>query len=178
LQQSYALQACKNNLFQLYADLGTYASLHNGRFPELGNGGKPAGAFVDILMREGFLSSRSAVACPEVSRDSRSGDNSTDYTYSLGTVGANGEIRGPTNRDAVNTTPLLADRPLPEWLPRRSVGNHVGGANVLYVNGAVRFCTSPNVGWNGDHVYLNQERRVAAGLHPRDSVLGGPNDHP
>ena len=49
--------------------------------------------------------------------------------------------------------------------------SHGGGQNVLFVGGNVRFATSPNVGYNGDHIFLNDVGLVAPGLHRFDSVL-------
>ena len=49
--------------------------------------------------------------------------------------------------------------------------NHRGGYNVLFIGGNVRFCTSPNVGVDGDDIFVNQASQVAAGLNRMDSVL-------
>jgi hypothetical protein len=49
---------------------------------------------------------------------------------------------------------------------------------VLYIGGNVRFCTSSNVGINGDDIFLNQAARIAAGLHRLDTVLGSRDSYP
>jgi hypothetical protein len=65
---------------------------------------------------------------------------------------------------------MLADRPSP--------AGHRTGHNVLFTGGDVRFCTTPNVGANGDHIFLNQLDAVAAGVHRLDTVLADGNTPP
>ena len=71
--------------------------------------------------------------------------------------------------------PILADAPAnnERCQPRGNSGNHGGrGQNVLYVSGAVRYCTTRTVGMDRDDIYLNLDQRVNAGLNSRDTVLG------
>ena len=177
LHQNQALQMCRNNMFRLFGDLETYASTHDGRFPDLAATQSPAGAFVEILAKDGLLSSRTSAACPAV-HPIATNANEVDYTYSLGSRYPDGLVRGPSHGPDADTIPLLADRPLNGWVPRPTSANHSNGVNVLFVNGSVRFCTSPTVGWQGDHIFLNDNRIVAAGLHKHDAVLGENGDRP
>ena len=62
---------------------------------------------------------------------------------------------------------------------RTNSQNHgVAGQNVLYVGGNVRWCTQPNVGENGDDIFLNRNLKVNAGLGRTDTVLGSSGDKP
>ncbi|MFL5330555.1 MAG: hypothetical protein ACJ8C4_16760 [Gemmataceae bacterium] len=179
VNQSYSVQACQNNLYRFFTGLETYAASHNGQFPDLGPSSAPAGSFVEMLTRDGVWDSQTSVACPAVHVVAAASPTDLDYAYALGSRGPDGEIHGPSHKVGdIDTMPLLADRPLAGWVPRPTVGNHRNGANVLFMNGAVQFCTLPTVGWEGDHIYLNDARRVAAGLHPHDAVLGEKFDRP
>jgi hypothetical protein len=179
VNQSYSVQACRNNLYRFFTGLETYAASHNGQFPDLGPSGAPAGSFVEMLTREGVWDSQTSVACPAVHVVAAASPVDLDYAYALGSRGPDGQVHGPSHKIGdIDTTPLLADRPLAGWVPRPTVGNHRNGANVLFMNGVVQFCTLPTVGWEGDHIYLNDARRVAAGLHAHDSVLGEKFDRP
>jgi hypothetical protein len=75
--------------------------------------------------------------------------------------------------------PIMADRPA--ILPgggRGNTPNHKGGQNVLFLAGNVRFCSTPDVGIEGDNIYLNKEGKVGAGINRWDTVLGCSADKP
>jgi hypothetical protein len=100
----------------------------------------------------------------------------------MGYQGASGELHG-LRFDTVlmdnDLIPVMADRPsfdqtqgvFAEASPN-SRNHDAKGQNVLYLGGAVRFVTTPRIGAYGDDIYLNEQNRIAAGLHRLDTVLG------
>ncbi len=75
--------------------------------------------------------------------------------------------------------PVAADFPTAGAAPGAGpVSPHAGRMNVLFVGGNVRLTTSPHVGPNGDHIYLNLHGDVGAGVNRTDAVLGRPGDRP
>lgn len=105
------------------------------------------------------------------------------YSYALGYqdgAGFRGFRYDPEDPNS-SYLPLLADRP-PMNVATGDPGNspnHGGrGQNVLFSDGHCRFCTTRNVGVNGDDIYLNEDREVAAGKHRWDAVLGESRAHP
>ncbi|OAI47762.1 hypothetical protein AYO44_08970 [Planctomycetaceae bacterium SCGC AG-212-F19] len=106
------------------------------------------------------------------------------YAYSLGYIGPNGLhtnlYRDPDSPELANDLlPIMADKPAPHanGTPANSA-NHPGGQNVLHVGGHVTFRRTPNAGIDGDHIYLNRDGKVAAGLDRWDTVLGSSADRP
>src|SRR6185436_19086335 len=78
LNQSYAIQSCKNNLHNLYGALQDYASNHDGRFPIAD--GAPAGSFVQVLAQNGVLDPKASASCPAV-RVVATSNEAIDYAY-------------------------------------------------------------------------------------------------
>jgi prepilin-type processing-associated H-X9-DG protein len=105
------------------------------------------------------------------------------YAYSLGyndgrTVHGLRLIPG----DPMNISlPILADRPPPgvdSGDPGNSL-NHGGlGQNVLFIDGHCGFRTVRTVGFEGDDIYVNFDRKVAAGKTRLDSVLASSDCKP
>jgi prepilin-type processing-associated H-X9-DG protein len=96
------------------------------------------------------------------------------YAYTLG-YREGSALRGLrcTSGDGL---PVMADRAHPAYI---GSANHAGrGQNVLFVGGHVRWCVQPTVGAEGDHIYVNQEYRVGAGLSRVDSALGASDARP
>jgi hypothetical protein len=97
------------------------------------------------------------------------------YAYYLGYWNTEQHLCGLTLRDE-GCLPILADRPPrsdedPNWLTNNSP-NHAGlGQNVLYVAGHVKFQRCRRCGHVGDDIYINRNRRLAAGCDRFDSVL-------
>jgi hypothetical protein len=151
---------CQNNLRNGYGSLTSYAQVHNGQLPTISN--RPpynhVGSFVVILSQSGQLPPQVKLACP-------SGTAPT-FAYYLpyrdGAGGLHGLIAGTEHADP-DTMPVMADVP--------QVQTHGRGFNVLLLGGAVRFSTSPNIGIDGDHIFVNDFLRVAAGNRHDDSVL-------
>jgi prepilin-type processing-associated H-X9-DG protein len=161
---------CQNNLRLYHQALAGYSLEHQGRFPQVQD--QPplnlAGAFVPVLRDAGQLPPGYTPDCPVVSV--AAGLTPVGYAYTLGYRDAAGRLHGLRRDDdpaGTDTLPILADRPRP--------AGHGRGFNVLFIGGNVRFCTSPNVGVDGDDIFINQAAAVAAGLHRLDSVLG-PSD--
>ncbi|HEV8062975.1 MAG TPA: hypothetical protein VGP68_24050 [Gemmataceae bacterium] len=110
------------------------------------------------------------------------------YAYALGYQDAAGQLHG-VRIDTVlmdnDLIPVMADRPsfdqtqgvFAETTPN-SRNHDAKGQNVLYLGGAVRFVTSPRIGAYGDDIYLNEQNRIAAGLHRLDAVLGASDFKP
>ena len=77
--------------------------------------------------------------------------------------------------------PVIADGPSipgPDGELRGNSPNH-NGQNVLFLGGNVRFSKTPYNPWKeGDHLFLNNEGKVAAGVDPWDTVLGCHEDRP
>jgi hypothetical protein len=109
------------------------------------------------------------------------------YAYTLGYADGAGNLQGMyydrTQKDN-DLIPIMADRPPFEQLKGivyttpNSLNHGERGQNVLYLGGAVTFMTSPQIGLDGDNIYLNQDGRIAHGLHRHDSVLGASNFQP
>ncbi|GBD36661.1 hypothetical protein HRbin36_01788 [bacterium HR36] len=97
------------------------------------------------------------------------------YAYHLGYRTNGDRLCGLTLRDE-GCLPILADRPPrdeedPGWQARNSP-NHAGlGQNVLYVGGHVKFQRFRLCGHLRDDIYLNRDRKLAAGCDRFDSVL-------
>jgi hypothetical protein len=175
LHQSYERTACQNNLASVYRSLESYASANNGAYPPVGR----AGDFAVALRQTGLSNPGATVTCPAV-HVAGGADAPIDYTFNLGYRDAGGRVVGIGHGRLPDESqiPAVSDRPPSGWVPRPSRGNHRGGANVLYLNGNVRFVTGPEVGPSGDHIFVNDGRRIAAGLHPADAVLGEAHDRP
>jgi len=180
IQRRSQVSACQNNLRELFTALSGYAEVNNGRLPMIGNDPRhnTASAFVPILVEAqqwpGNLSPCPAslhadsVAVPSVPSLSNS------YAYPLGYRDDHQRLHGvqiDPNEPDTAYLPVGADR----FSPTPAHGN---GQNVLFLNGNVRFCSTPNVGVNGDPIYINDNGRVKAGTHRWDSVLGSGTDTP
>jgi hypothetical protein len=161
-----------------------------------------AGIFIVQLKDSGCLGPMVSIQCPTNGKSPPSDKSLQDlqnmsleefdkevarlvrcYAYSLGYRGPAGEHRGlrrdPDQPDLNNDLlPVMADRPfiLPDGT-RVNSRNHKG-QNVLFMGGNVRYCTSPNVGIDGDDIYVNRNGKVAAGLDWKDTVLGCSGDRP
>jgi prepilin-type processing-associated H-X9-DG protein len=170
LQRQHEVTLCQNNLRQLNQALVSYGVHHDGYFPQVQE--RPpynvAGSFVPMLHEAGVLPPGVTPDCPVV--PVKSVVPPAGYAYSLGYRDHAGRLHGLRQGGAPEGTdllPILSDRPRPI--------SHGNGFNVLFIGGHVRFCTTPNVGVDGDDIFVNQASEVAAGLHRLDSVLG-PSD--
>jgi len=175
LQQRHEIAACQNNMRQLHYALADYSNRHQGSFPQVGE--QPpynvAGAFAFILGESGSLPPAGVPDCPAVVLAPSGPQPPAGYAYTLGYRDEQGRLHGLRNDtlpEGSDLLPILADRMKPV--------SHRGGHNVLFIGGNVRFCTSPNVGVNGDDIFVNQAAQIAAGLHRLDTVLGERDSYP
>jgi hypothetical protein len=189
------IQACQNNLEHYYRALQTYASTHNGKFPQIDDQGPRsfAGSFVSHLHESG-LSPQAYLACApgqsiglcprieEVEKlreqpdsaefERRARELAGNYAYTLGYRNANGAVVGLNQQDD-QYQPIMADHWWMNGQSGENSPNHGGkGQNVLYLNGSVGWHTTPKVGHANDHIYLNRDGKVEAGVGPDDTVLG------
>jgi hypothetical protein len=191
--------ACANNLRRFWTDLHVFANNSgHGAFPEVEAEGPRgmAGVFVPKLHDAGLLR-EATVTCPaQLPCDAPvpslenlenlhrrhpehfqkvAGVLAGSYAYCLGYREEGGAYRG-LRQDSGDHLPIMADRCGPG---RCNSQNHgIGGQNVLFVGGNVRWCTRPNVGENGDDIFLNRNLEVSAGLGRADTVLGSSGDRP
>jgi hypothetical protein len=166
LHRFHQRTVCQNNLRQINPILVKYGDDHRGRYPRIGE--RPpyntGGAFAAILQDEGYLPPNGVKPCPSAAAVVN-GPASGPYAYSIGFRGPDGQLHGLERLGAADEDlmPVMADRPMPV--------SHVDGQNVLFMGGNVRYATTPTVGVNGDHIYLNLGGLVAPGLHRYDAVL-------
>jgi hypothetical protein len=193
----YQREACSDNLRQFWLGLQAYSDRSEEAFPRVEAEGARgvAGIFVPILNDAGVLPEVS-VTCPahghrppppqsvgdleELYRTHPEQFQTVvrglagDYAYCLGY--REGETHRHLNRHSGDLLPILADRPSPHC--GNSLNHGGAGQNVLYVGGAVRWCTTSTVGVDLDDIYLNRDRQVQAGLSRVDSVLAASDARP
>jgi hypothetical protein len=147
-----------------------------------------AGIFVPILNDAGYLQNAS-IGCPAQQRrrplyytladleglyqqsperfQTAAAELGGNYAYSLG-YEQDQQLFG-LRRDSGDTLPILADCVAPG--AENSTNHGSAGQNVLFVGGSVRWCALPTVGEENDHIYLNDNQRVLAGVRRNDTVL-------
>ena len=193
--------ACMNNLREFYLALVSYSDQHNGELPRVEEDPPRnfAGVLVPILHQEGVLSNVS-LACAgtgesappllpidQVEELARKQPNRFEqythqaggcYAYPLGYRTGGRLVAIGLDPDLPHDhLPILADRPpfespdAPALLHANSENHGGEGQNVLFMSGRVQFYKSRNVGWNGDDIYLNQNRRLEPGVSRMDVVL-------
>jgi len=185
---------CENNLRVFNGALQTYNDTHR-QFPSV-VAERPydaAGMVVPILANAGVLPELANVRCPgngpgapcpmtleqakQLSPDDFFRQASSlvpSYAYSLGHRDEDGNFFGPTipEDQLASEVPLMADCP-PRDGGLGNSDNHGGtGQYVLFADGHARFVTLRNIGFQKDDIYLNKDKKVAAGLDPCDTVLG------
>jgi prepilin-type processing-associated H-X9-DG protein len=198
-QSSHAVMiACQDNLRQFYGALAVYRDTH-GRYPDV-TAESPrnvAGLIVPALADANVLPKNFSVRCPAigphlgcqitlVNLRNMSEDEfavhapalSLCYAYSLGYRDDEG-YHGPGQSPLASSSwPILADRPPSEASPGNSINHGGAGQNVLFLDGHVRFASGRNLSGFDDDIFLNHEQRVAAGVGPRDVVLGYSSSRP
>jgi prepilin-type processing-associated H-X9-DG protein len=197
VQADSDLVACKDNLRKFYAGLKTYKDVNHNKFPNVAEAA-PAprnvvGLVMPMLADAGTLPERVSVSCPASGgpqahpwtlQELRTMDPekfrrhieslAAGYGYSLGHRAGDVLVGPRFDADKPNQTlPLMADCPPLEAILGNS-RNHGGkGQNVLFQDGHVTFCTTRDVGFGGDDIYVNKEGKVAPGVDWKDGVLGG-----
>jgi prepilin-type processing-associated H-X9-DG protein len=194
-QAAAKMAECQNNLRQLFASLGSYRDVH-GHFPSVAE--RPphvaAGMVLPLLREAGVLPAESNLRCPNAPSigepelvgpeqfrsmtpeqfEAHAAHLSPYYAYSLGFRDDAGRLLPPGESAEVplSLTALMSDAP-PAYGVAGNSRNHDGkGQNVLFGDGHVRFATIRTVGYRGDDIFLNRDRKVAAGVSPQDAVLG------
>jgi hypothetical protein len=200
-QRARSRLECMNNLLQFYQALVVYSDHHHGELPSVEDSPPRnfAGVLVPILHQESVLT-KVSLSCPgtgepapalipidqveELARQQpRKFDQYTHqaggcYAYPLG-YRTGGQLHGLRLDPDLpyDQLPMLADRPpfedpnAPDLLQANSENHGGEGQNVLFMSGRVQFYKSRNVGWNGDDIYLNQNRRLEPGISRMDVVL-------
>ncbi|MCC6417753.1 MAG: hypothetical protein IT429_05840 [Gemmataceae bacterium] len=194
--------ACQDNLRRFYGSLKSYSVMHHDNFPDVARAAAAprnvAGLVAPILKESGTLNETVSVRCPANGSPQPCSWKLSDlqgmdpaqfrrhvnslvscYAYSLGHRGQGGVIGPRFERDKPNERlPLLADCP-PADPTLGNSPNHGGrGQNVLFRDGHVAFCTTRDVGFQRDDIYLNRAGKVAAGLGWNDAVLGSSGASP
>jgi hypothetical protein len=189
--------ACADNLRRFHAALVGYSDSNRGAFPRVEAEGARsfAGIFVPLLIDAG-LAKDVSVGCPahgkrepqrfsvaeleEMYQDNPSrfqmisAELAGHYAYCLG-YEQDGRLCG-LRRDTGDLLPILADR---AGESADNSPNHAGaGQNVLFIGGHVRWYTTPTAGVGNDHIYINQNNRVGAGVCRIDTVLGSSDARP
>ncbi|NOY41403.1 MAG: DUF1559 domain-containing protein [Planctomycetes bacterium] len=191
---------CENNLYHLGIALAEYSDRFGQGLPRV-EPGENAGIFVVKLADSGVVDRQrlaELLVCPSSSDadevfagrtlmliptqaqlDAMPADvlarlkkqMAGSYAYRFGYRDQAGNYR-QVRFVRLSTAPMLADTPSFSVAGFQSA-NHGGcGQNVLYQDLSVRYikhCLSQE---NVDHLYLNEDRKHAAGRHARDVVLG------
>jgi prepilin-type processing-associated H-X9-DG protein len=180
-----SVRACQNTLRELYGPLDGYSQTHSGRYPQVGVPGAPtAGGFAAKLTEAGYLSPDALVRCPALDTVELGRlPGGVGYTYALGYVTPAGGLIGLRRPDPILGThdrmALGGDFPTMAVAPAEGpYSPHGRGHNILFAGGNVTFCTSADVGIDGDDIYRNADGRIAAGRYASDGCLGKPTDRP
>ncbi len=194
------LLTCQDKLRHLGVALTQYSERHGGYFPMVPPRGRlaTAGIYAPVLLDHGLLTESSQVVCPgsPLAEDrqfrvprmaevrlvggERAGElcrqMGGSYGYSLGYV-QDGVYRATRNLRRRHFA-LLSDRPSLHT-PEFQTVNHSGrGQNVLFEDGHVQFLESPKTPYSSDHLFTNDEGRIAPGVHVDDSVIVSSTAYP
>jgi prepilin-type processing-associated H-X9-DG protein len=190
-----AVVDCKDNLRKFHTALVAYSQNHHRHFPNVATAAKAprnvAGLVVPILQDAGTLPPDISVRCPAngpakplaltlhdltAMPPDRFNQHvhslASCYAYTLGYRNQQGIAGLNADMPSGSVVPLMADCPSKNPVAGNSPNHGGKGQNVLYVDGHVKFCTGRNVGVEGDDIFVNKAKKVAAGLDPADSVLG------
>jgi prepilin-type processing-associated H-X9-DG protein len=193
-RQNQALVQCQDNLRDFHVGLQTYHDQHH-QFPSVASEHPrdAAGMVVPILASCGVLGNTAKLRCPEGGNEvscslsleqaralspeaffKQAGNLFPSYAYSLGYKDDNGEYCGPTVPEDMTASsfPLVADAPPADGSLSNSLNHGGAGQNILFADGHVRFVNNRTAGFQGDDIYLNKAKKVAAGVDPLDTVLG------
>jgi hypothetical protein len=203
-RNSARIAGCQNNLRQLGTSLAEYSHFNCNYFPSIPSAGKlaAAGLYAVQLAEKQLLPEEQLLICPNTQlaaqpencdafhvprRKELEGASGTQlaclqkkmggsYGYTLGYM-QDGEYRSVRNQGRTNFA-IMADAPSLNTEGRRSL-NHGGcGQNVLYEDGHVKYVTNCMQEENADHLYLNDDGLMAAGVHEQDSTIGSSQSSP
>lgn len=198
------IAGCQNNLRQLGTSLAEYSQFNGNYFPSIPSAGNlaAAGLYAVQLAEKQLLPEEQLLLCPSsqlvaqreacdlfhlpcrqdletasgaqlASLQKKMGGS---YGYTLGYL-EDGEYRSVRNQGRSNFA-IMADTPSLDVEGRHSL-NHGGcGQNVLYEDGHVKYVTSCMPNDLADHIYLNDDGLMAAGIHEQDSAIGSSHTAP
>ncbi len=187
------LAACQDHLRQLGLALTQYSENHQGYLPPVYDRGKGAGAgiFGPVLVTYQYVDDPQLFICPssplargdpchvptldelmaasgrELDRLRRSMGGS--YASGLGFI-EDGRYHSPRNFRSP-CVPLLSDVPSSTLPDLQSINHEGDGQNVLYQDCHAGYLKSPQPDGQADHLFLNDEKKVAAGKHRHDAVM-------
>jgi prepilin-type processing-associated H-X9-DG protein len=208
LRGEHLKTACANNLRVFSEGFSNYCDSHEQEFPRITDQSRHdrAGTFVPVLREAGVLPAAASTRCPanggsphisphtfrdlEVMTPEQFEQAAKElggcYAYSLGYKDSEGQCRALRRGETEfndQYIPIMADKPS---LTRGNSPNH-HGQNVLYIDGHVEYHDTPYAGVEQpdqtghrrrDHIYLNRNEKVEAGVDWKDTVLGRSEDRP
>jgi hypothetical protein len=191
---------CQNNLRAIGVALGQYSNYCGGFFPLVPEQGPlaVAGMYAPVLTELRLVESPTVLVCPSSPLaderatftvpvlakvietpatelplvQSRMGGS---YGYTFG-YNENGHYLGHRNRGRV-TFALMADSP-GEKSGDPSPNHGGGGQNVLFEDMHVVFLKHCRISDCDDHIYINRDGYVGAGIGSDDAVIGRSSDRP
>ncbi|HJT32002.1 MAG TPA: hypothetical protein VJ783_08095 [Pirellulales bacterium] len=191
---------CQDNLRAIGVALTQYSDFHGGYFPLVPERGPlaAAGVYAPILSQFGYLDDPAVLVCPASAlaespegfrvptldelREAGPGrlvvirrNMGGSYGYTFGYL-VDGRYLGHRNQGRSDFA-LMADSPDD---PRGGASQNHGscGQNVLFEDGHVEFLKRCWLPEGDDHIYVNHDGYVGAGLGPDDSVIGGSSARP
>jgi hypothetical protein len=201
---SSRITACANNLRELGVALTSYSEHHNGMFPEVPEHGNlsAAGVYAPTLIDAGYLRNPRIVVCPGSPLADRASlhiptldelrsaqanrlselqrDMGGSYGYALG-YRENGVYK-PNRNLRRATFAIAADMPaddLANCTDHQTSPNHGWtGHNVLLEDGRVVYLRTCHLDGSPDNIYLNDDNEVAAGCGVNDAVIARSNSRP
>ena len=181
---------CQDNLRRIGGGLIQFSSLSPTQsFPSIPHDSRlgVAGIYAPILLEAGFLSDDQCFYCPSYrQREQRSIPSTKDLLTAIGQkceelqtiVGGdygfhlgqevNGNVRARRNSGSPHFA-LMADLPVCATAPTHRALQH---RNVLMECGGVRVIPVNMAEWRGDHLFVNQQGKIRAGVTPNDCVIG------
>jgi hypothetical protein len=193
---------CENNLRRISQALADYSGLHNGYFPALSAEGpqSAAGVYAVKLMDDGLVDEPQWFICPsspladkldQFHVPSRKELESVpreklaelerlmggSYGYNLGYLAEDGKYHPTKNLHRKNFA-ILADAPVGESDKPYSLNHGGWGHNVLFEDGHVDYLKTCNAAGCKDNIFLNDQGKMAAGIHRDDAVIGTSSAHP
>ncbi|MBI3463106.1 MAG: hypothetical protein HY000_08625 [Planctomycetes bacterium] len=185
---------CESNLRQVGVALTQYSEVNRDHFPQIPQHGPlgVAGIYAPVLVEMGFLDDSRWLVCPastlagrgsftvptqaqllRATREERQRlyrELGGSYGFPLGYL-ADGAYHGVKNLRR-STYALVSDTPELADTDHCSPNHGRCGQNVLWEDGHVSFlrtCTNEPA---KDHIFANQEGKVAPGIGPDDAVIG------
>jgi hypothetical protein len=185
------LLACQSNLKDIGFAAGKYTEQNGGYYPAARPGDRTnyVGMWEPMMVSQHYLPSGNSLVCPsspeadagqfhsltaedvKAMNDARLAQMLPQLSPSYGmTMGylQDGKYKVQRNQNREKFA-VISDNPGPNGT---NSPNHGGrGTNVLWDDFHTSFLTSPEVGPNGDNIFINDNHEVAPGLTPNDAVV-------